>query len=107
MSTMTASAALSIEDVDYNSFHRLLSIRSGSGWLIDGYILSIFGVAVVQMSNVLNLNTFWQGLIGASALVGIFFGSFITGTLTDIMGRKKLYFVGHSIFALLTGPIVD
>jgi len=98
MSTVTASAALSIEDVDYNSFHRLLSIRSGSGWLIDGYILSIFGVAVVQMSNVLTLNNFWQGLIGASALIGIFFGSFIAGTLTDIMGRKKLYFVGPTLF---------
>ncbi len=89
---------ISIEDAPLNWFHQLLSIRSGGGWVMDGYILSIIGVAMVQFSNDLGLSSFWQGMIAASALIGIFFGGFLGGVLTNSMGRKKLFFVGPIIF---------
>jgi putative MFS transporter len=41
-----------------NGFHRLLSIRTGGGWLLDGYVLSIIGVALMQLSADLHLTTF-------------------------------------------------
>lgn len=91
---------MSIEDVPLNRFHRLLTIRSGGGWLLDGYVLSIIGVALVQLSTELDLNNVWQGLVAASALIGIFFGGFLGGWLTGLLGRKKLYFVGPILFTL-------
>lgn len=91
---------ISIEDAPLNGFHQLMTIRSGGGWVMDGYVLSIIGVAMTQFSNELNLDAFWQGMIAASALIGIFFGGFLGGKLTDIVGRRKLFFVGPILFTL-------
>lgn len=91
---------LSIEDVPLNRFHQLLSVRSGGGWVLDGYVLSIIGVAMVQLSTALEMSSFWQGMVAASALIGIFFGGFLGGVLTGHLGRQKLYFVGPAIFVV-------
>ncbi|CAG9172273.1 Inner membrane metabolite transport protein YgcS [Cupriavidus laharis] len=91
---------VSIEDVPLNGFHQLLSIRSGGGWVLDGYVLSIIGVAMVQLSSALDLSSFWQGMVAASALIGIFFGGFLGGLLTGSLGRQKLYFFGPAIFVI-------
>ena len=90
----------SIEDVPINGFHQLLSVRSGGGWVMDGYILSIIGVALVQLSDALHLDGFWQGMVAASALIGIFFGGFLGGWLTDRLGRQKLYLIPPVIFSV-------
>ncbi|SUA57105.1 Inner membrane metabolite transport protein ygcS [Oligella ureolytica] len=89
---------MSVEDVPINGFHRLLTVRSGGGWVMDGYILSIIGVALMQAASALNMNSFWQGMVAASALLGIFVGGFLGGWLTDHLGRRKLYFVGPILF---------
>jgi putative MFS transporter len=91
---------VSIEDVPLNGFHQLLSVRSGGGWVLDGYVLSIIGVAMVPLSSALELSSFWQGMIAASALLGIFFGGVLGGLLTGQLGRQKLYFFGPTIFVL-------
>ncbi|WP_439686177.1 MFS transporter [Cupriavidus oxalaticus] len=91
---------VSIEDVPLNGFHQLLSVRSGGGWVLDGYVLSIIGVAMVPLASALELSGFWQGMIAASALLGIFFGGFLGGLLTGHLGRQKLYFFGPTIFVL-------
>ncbi|RZT36400.1 MFS transporter [Cupriavidus agavae] len=91
---------VSIEDVPLNRFHQLLCIRSGGGWVLDGYVLSIIGVAMVPLAATLGLSGFWQGMVAASALLGIFCGGFLGGLLTGRLGRKKLYFVGPAIFVV-------
>ena len=90
----------SIEDVPLNNFHRLLTARSGGGSFVDGYVLSIIGIAMLQVTSALNLSEFWQGMIAASALMGVFFGGFIGGWLTDKLGRKTVYFIGPSLFVV-------
>lgn len=90
----------SVEDVPLNNFHRLLTARSGGGSFVDGYVLSIIGIAMMQLSGALQLTEFWQGLIAASALIGVFFGGFIGGWLTDKLGRRKVYFIGPSLFII-------
>ncbi|MFG0533743.1 MFS transporter [Pseudomonas sp. yb_2] len=94
------SPSISIEDVPLNSFHKLLTLRSGGGSFVDGYVLSIIGVALAQITTSLSLSSFWEGLIAASALIGIFFGGFLGGWLTDRLGRKRLFFVGPILFIL-------
>ncbi|QKZ04479.1 MFS transporter [Pseudomonas eucalypticola] len=87
-----------IEDVPLNGFHRKLTLCSGGGSFVDGYVLSIIGIAMLQMSAALQLSEFWQGMIAASALIGVFFGGFLGGVLTDSLGRKCVYFIGPVLF---------
>lgn len=94
------SQTISIEDVPLNRFHKLLTLRCGGGSFVDGYVLSIIGVALANISNSLSLSSFWEGLIASSALIGIFFGGFLGGWLTDKLGRRRLFFVGPIIFIL-------
>lgn len=91
---------VSIDDVPMNRFHQLLSVRVGGGWLLDGYILSIIGVALMQAATQLQLSNFWQGMIAASALLGMFVGGFLGGWLTGLLGRKPLFFIGPILFIL-------
>ncbi|MCZ9341640.1 MFS transporter, partial [Streptomyces sp. TRM76130] len=72
-------------------FHKKLALYSSGGPFLDGYVLSVIGVAMVQISPQLRLSDSAQGLIGASALIGIFLGAFVGGWLTDKFGRQLLY----------------
>lgn len=94
--------SISIEDVPLNRFHRLLTVRSAGGSFVDGYVLSIIGVALSPLSVSLSLNEFWQGLIAASALIGIFFGGFLGGVISNHIGRRRLYFVGPTLFVFFS-----
>jgi len=89
---------LSIEDAPLNNFHQLMTVRAGGGWILDGYILSIIGVVIVQFSDYLKLDSFWQGMVAASAMLGTFCSGFLGGWLTDKVGRRRLFFVGPILF---------
>lgn len=80
-----------LEEVELNRFHKKLTVYSSGGPFLDGYVLSIIGIALVQATPALSLSMFWQGLIAASALIGVFFGGFLGGWFTDKYGRKVLY----------------
>ena len=45
------------------------------------------------ISTDLDLSLAWEGLIGASALIGIFIGGPLGGMLSDKFGRKPLFTV--------------
>ncbi|GCE38203.1 organic anion transporter family protein [Rhodococcus wratislaviensis] len=75
-----------------------LSALIAGGMFIDGFILGSIGLVMPALSADLNLSAAWQGLIGASALIGIFFGGPIGGYLADKVGRKPMFIVDLSIF---------
>ncbi|MFM9371935.1 MFS transporter [Streptomyces sp. Da 82-17] len=82
-----------VDDAPLSGFHKKLALYSSGGPFLDGYILSIIGVAMTQITPQLQLSESAQGLIGASALIGIFLGAFAGGWLTDKFGRQVLYTV--------------
>lgn len=90
---MTTNAGNRLDDAPLSRFHKKLALYSSGGPFLDGYVLSIIGVAMVQITPQLNLSASAQGLIGASALIGIFLGAFAGGYLTDKFGRQVLYTV--------------
>ena len=92
------SLALSLEEVPLSPFHTLLTWPSGGGSFVDGYVLSIIGVALAHISSALAMTTLWEGLTAASALIGIFFGGSLGGWLTDRLGRRRLFFAGQVLF---------
>ncbi len=79
------------DNAPLNNFHKRLVIYSSGGPFLDGYVLSIIGLALVQATPDLGLSLFWEGMIGASALIGIFLGGFVGGWFTDKFGRQVLY----------------
>lgn len=86
-------AKVPLEDIPLNSFHKKLTFYSAGGPFLDGYVLSILGVVMLQLTQDLQLSLAWQGLIAASALIGVFIGGFFGGWFTDKYGRKVLYLV--------------
>jgi putative MFS transporter len=80
-----------LEDAPLSRFHKKLALFSSGGPFLDGYVLSIIGIALVQASPALGLSSSQEGLVGAAALIGIFLGAFLGGRLTDRFGRHKLF----------------
>ena len=110
MSTMSLTE--SFDGAPLNHFHKRLVVYSSGGPFLDGYVLSVIGMALVQLTPQLGLSLFWEGMIGASALIGIFFGGFIGGWLTDKFGRQILYtidLIAIGVFSLaqfwVDGPL--
>ncbi|GAB7529344.1 MFS transporter [Pseudomonas sp. 3A(2025)] len=93
-----ASSDISVEDVPLNPFHQLLTWRSGGGAFVDGYVLCIIGVVLGHISAALALDHFWEGMIAASSLIGVFFGGFFGGWISNRIGRKKTFFIGPVLF---------
>lgn len=85
-----------VEDAKFSPFHMKLTIYSSGGPFLDGYILSIIAIALTQITPQLHLNATWSGLIGASALIGIFIGGFF-GYVTDKVGRQLMYTIDFII----------
>ncbi|BGE66920.1 TPA: MFS transporter [Pseudomonas aeruginosa] len=94
---------ISLEDAPLNSFHKKLAVYSSGAPFLDGYILSIIGVVMAQISQALQMNALQEGMVAAAALVGMFLGGFVGGLFTDRLGRKTLYvlvLVALAVFSL-------
>ncbi|MEV7087737.1 MFS transporter [Streptomyces sp. NPDC093085] len=91
MSTEPAMSTNPLEDAPLSTFHKKLTLYASGGPFLDGYVLSIIGVALAQITTQWGLSSSTQGLIGASTLVGILLGAFAGGYLTDRFGRQALF----------------
>lgn len=85
------SALNAFDDAPLSRFHKRLAVFTAGGPFLDGYILSIIGVAMVQLAPEFDMSASTQGLVGAAALIGIFFGAFVGGWATDKLGRHLLF----------------
>lgn len=82
-----------LDDVGMTPFLKRVTVFSSGGPFLDGYVLSIIGVALIQLNPALRLDAQWTALIGAAALVGLFLGTSFGGYLTDMIGRKKMFVI--------------
>ena len=82
-----------LDEAAMTPFLREITLVSSGGAFLDGYVLSLIGVALTQITAQMSLSTHWTAAIGASVLLGILVGSIVGGYLTDIIGRKKMFIV--------------
>ena len=80
-----------IDDAQMNRFLRKIMFFSSGGSFLDGYVLAIIGVALIQLTPALGLTDVEMAATGAAALAGIFFGSLAGGRLTDALGRRRMF----------------
>jgi MFS transporter, putative metabolite transport protein len=86
-------------------FRRKVTLLSGMGLFLDGFDLTVIAAAGFLIVDHFHLNGSVLGLVNASALIGMFFGSLFVGRLTDRIGRRKMYLIdliGFVVFAVLT-----
>lgn len=88
---MAESQKINFEEAPFSPVHSKVRAGSFLGMVCDGYILGIVGIALSYAAEPLGLTSFWMGLIGAGALLGILFGSLFAGYLADRVGRRPLF----------------
>ncbi|MCI2419505.1 MFS transporter [Saccharopolyspora sp. K220] len=98
-SSSTTEAA-AFDDVALNRFHLKITALTFGANFSDGYQLGIIGIALTLIAPQLALGSAWQGLLGASALIGIFLGSTAVGWAADRMGRQRLYMLDFLLIAV-------
>ncbi|MEG1516834.1 MAG: MFS transporter [Raoultibacter sp.] len=94
-----------LDDVVMTPFLRKITFFSSGGSFLDGYVLSLIGVALTQIIPKFHLNSGWSAAIGAAVLLGIFVGTIVGGYLTDRIGRKKMFIIdviAIGVFSLLS-----
>jgi putative MFS transporter len=82
-------------------FLRRVTLATACGEGLDGYDLGIISVVLLSISRDLHTSTVWAGLIGASSLIGIFFGGPLFGRVTDRFGRRRPFLINIVCFVLL------
>ncbi|RVU24323.1 MFS transporter [Streptomyces antnestii] len=81
-------------------FHLRVTATTFGANFSDGFALGVIGAVLPVLSTSMHLNGVWQGLLGASALIGLFFGSVILGRVADAIGRQKLYLYNFVLIAV-------
>ncbi|MFS0600312.1 MFS transporter [Peribacillus frigoritolerans] len=91
-----------VDDSPWKPFHLKLTLVSSGGPFLDGYILSIIGIALVSLNQSFEINSFWNGLLSSSTLIGMFVGAILFGYLTDKLGREFLYKIDLWAFFIIS-----
>ena len=80
-----------MDDLPLNRFHCRIAGLTFGAHLTDGYVLGVVGYAMIQLTPLMHLTPLQEGLIGGSALLGLFLGSLILGWVSDHIGRQKIF----------------
>ncbi|WP_083647269.1 MFS transporter [Pseudochrobactrum sp. B5] len=83
---------------EQRKFIAKLTVLISGGMFIDGFVLGSVGIVMPAITADLGLSLAWQGLIGASALIGIFIGGPLGGYLADKIGRKPMFTIDLAVF---------
>ncbi|SFI83573.1 MFS transporter, putative metabolite transport protein [Paraburkholderia megapolitana] len=95
-----ARASVPLDDVPLNRFHVKIAGLTFGAHFTEGYALGTIGYALASLNRQMPLDAFWMGMIGSSALMGIFLGSLVFGWLSDRMGRQKIFLLSFLIITL-------
>jgi putative MFS transporter len=95
--TAPAHGRIPLDDVPLNAFHIKIAGLTFGAHFTEGYALGTIGYALASLNRQMPLDAFWMGMIGSSALMGIFLGSLIFGWLSDKLGRQKIFLLSFLI----------
>ncbi|MFT3800368.1 MAG: MFS transporter [Burkholderiaceae bacterium] len=90
------------DDARYGKLQILVLVICSVLMTIDGYDLTVIGVALPSVIAEMKMDPSVAGLLVSAALVGMMFGAIIFGTISDRIGRVKTMAVCVAIFSLFT-----
>ncbi|MCK1993221.1 MFS transporter [Peribacillus muralis] len=82
---------IKLDDAPLSKFHLKITWLTFGAHFTDGYALGIIAMALTLIGPQMELSPMWMGLLGSSALIGLFFGSLILGAVSDRIGRQKIF----------------
>jgi len=93
----TPTQRVMLDDVPLNRFHVKIAGLTFGAHFTEGYALGTISYALASLNRQIPLDAFWIGLLGSSALIGIFLGSLVFGWLSDKLGRQKIFLLSFVI----------
>ncbi|MCL4376166.1 MFS transporter [Candidatus Parvarchaeota archaeon] len=98
-----------LDNAKTNSNHYRITLLSVAGTFLDGYDISIIGVALTIITAISAFSyattPLGKGLMAASTTIGMLFGALSIGYITDVKGRKFMYLWDMVIFIIFTAAI--
>lgn len=79
-----------IANSKFNKFHLLVFIWCFIAIASDGFDIAVYGLGLPQMMSEFEITSAAAGAIGSYAMMGMMAGTFILGTMTDVIGRKRV-----------------
>ncbi|SHI19635.1 MFS transporter [Desulfosporosinus lacus] len=92
-----------LETLPVSRFHYLLLISAGLGWMFDSMDTGIISFVLPVLMKAWNLSPEQVGTIGSIGLVGMAIGAILSGTIADLIGRKKVFASTLIIYSIATG----
>ena len=104
MKTFETDVPARLDRLAWSRFHWLVVIALGVTWALDGLEVTIVGAlgSVLEEPGTLGLSATQVGLAGSAYIAGAISGALFFGHLTDRYGRKKLFLITLSLYALAT-----
>jgi MFS family permease len=93
-----------LDALPWSRFHTLVVIALGITWIFDGLEVTLTGAlsGVLKEASALGLTNTEIGLASTAYLLGAVSGALLFGWLTDLLGRKKLFFITLGIYLAAT-----
>jgi MFS family permease len=94
-----------IDRLPWSPFHTRMVVALGVAWILDGLEITVAGavVALLTKSETLGLSSTEAGLIATVYLVGEVVGALFFGSLSDKLGRKKLFIITLAVYLIGSG----
>ncbi len=100
---MLESSMQNEDESKINRYHWRIVLTAGTGFFTDAYDLFIIGVVTAILTPLWHLNHHQIAVLDGASLVAAACGAVFFGTMSDKLGRKKLY--GLEAIILVIGAI--
>jgi MFS family permease len=91
-----------LDRLPWGGFHWRVVIALGITWVLDGLEVTLAGTLAGAIKDSLHLTNAGVGLASTAYLLGAVLGALYFGWLTDRLGRRKLFFITLTIYAVFT-----
>ncbi len=93
-----------LDALPWGRFHTLVVVALGITWILDGLEVTLAGAvsSALTASPALHLTAAEVGLSASAYLVGAVLGALGFGWLTDLLGRKRLFFITLGLYVAAT-----
>lgn len=90
------------DKASFNKFHGIILFWCALIIVFDGYDLAVAGIAMPSIMKEMGVDPKQAGFMASSALFGMMFGAIVFGTLSDIIGRRKVIALCIALFSVFT-----